>query len=166
MHALSIIFTSLLVSLGATIPVLSAAGALANSTTGALANSTKVWTLDEVYRKVHHKGQTCKWKFVLTESMSPPSYSDNDIVARCHFKVRALKGQDCRAGNFGLTQCSHGDPDFFVSGGHDKDGFLTLIVSNTYENADAFFGYLDADLDAHAMIPSQTSPIKTHDKTE
>ncbi|KAI1745907.1 hypothetical protein F4680DRAFT_2941 [Xylaria scruposa] len=157
MHAILVVLTSLLASLGTTIPVLSAVDAPANA--------TKVWTLDEVSRKPHHKSRVCKWGFTLTESMDPPSYSDSDMVIRCDFELRVLKGQDCRAGSFGLTQCSRRNPDFYVSGGHDKTGFLTLIVSNTYENAKAYFGYLDSVLTAGGMIPPQTSPVKTQNKT-
>ncbi|KAI0196650.1 hypothetical protein EV127DRAFT_84730 [Xylaria flabelliformis] len=157
MHAFFVVLTSLLASLGATTPVL--------STADAPTNLTKVWTLDEVSRKSHHKGRICKWEFTLTESMSPPSYDDSDMVIRCDFELRVLKGHDCRVGNFGLTQCSRRNPDFYVSGGHDKTGFLTLVVSNTFENAQAYFGYLDSVLDARGMIPPQTSPVKTQNKT-
>ncbi|KAI0552184.1 hypothetical protein F4679DRAFT_592671 [Xylaria curta] len=157
MHALLVVLTSLLASLGTTIPVL--------STADAPANLTKVWTLDEVSRRPHHKHRICKWGFTLTESMTPPSYSDSDMVIRCHFQLRVLKGQDCRAGNFGLTQCSRQNPDFYVSGGHDKNGFYTLIVSNNYMNEKAYYGFLDKALDAHGIIPPQTSPVIAQNKT-
>ncbi|KAI0456800.1 hypothetical protein F5B21DRAFT_502097 [Xylaria acuta] len=144
---------SLFASLGATTPVQIAAAAIGNT--------TKIWTLDEMERKTHHNNQTCRWHFSITESVSPPSYNDPNIITRCRFPVKVLKHQDCRAGNFGMTQCNHRNPDFFISGGHDKDGFLTLVVANTYENGQAYFGYLDSVLDAGGIIPPQTAPVKS-----
>ncbi|KAI8947039.1 hypothetical protein F4801DRAFT_595859 [Xylaria longipes] len=187
MYFLLVILASLFIRLGATGPVLSTVETSANlsiiptpsnlntiqtsvnlGTVETPANLTKQWTLYEVRRKLHKKHTVCHWRFHITESMTPDVPHGLDLTFICRFKVRVLKPGDCRAGDFGITQCDN-DPDFFVSGGHDKQGFLNLTVSNAYENSTAYFVYLDSVLDAGGMIPPQTSPVhvtKHRDGTE
>ncbi|KAI0490416.1 hypothetical protein F4859DRAFT_508220 [Xylaria cf. heliscus] len=120
----------------------------------------KIWTLDQMSRTPHHKGSTCRWRFTVTETHSPPSWNDTDTSVKCRFKIRVARHHDCRAANFGLTPCSETNPDYFISGGHDRNGMVVLAVENMAENARAFFGYLDASLDSHDEIPPQSSPIE------
>ncbi|KAI0443578.1 hypothetical protein F4803DRAFT_514672 [Xylaria telfairii] len=143
------------------------AGIVAGQDTATAVSSTlapretpgKQWTLDDVSRKPHEEMQVCKWRFTLTESDAGSGFNDTYYSLKCHFKVRAAKYHDCRVGNFGLTSCSADDPDYFVSGGHDKDGMVILAVENVSEQGRAYFAYLDSALDEGGILPPQTAPV-------
>ncbi|KAH8166706.1 hypothetical protein CIB48_g1563 [Xylaria polymorpha] len=146
--------TGHVVSLDTATPVL--------SSLAAEATPEKQWTLDEVSRKLHEEMQVCRWRFTITESDAGSGFNDTYYTVKCHFKVKAPKHHDCRMGDFGLTACSTTDPDFFISGGHDKDGMVVLAIENVSENGRAYFAYLDSALDVGGILPPQTSNVTVH----
>ncbi|ORY71505.1 uncharacterized protein BCR38DRAFT_519881 [Pseudomassariella vexata] len=97
------------------------------------------WVVSKVVRTHSEDLTNCNWDFHVSQSSVK-----NDVV--CTFTVTAQAGKDCRVAPFANIECS-GDSAFQVNAGHDDGGFIVLVLVNTFENALAYYGYDDAELD-------------------
>ncbi|KAI0907447.1 hypothetical protein F4823DRAFT_641352 [Ustulina deusta] len=153
MRSLTIIPVALLSLLGAATPV--------QPTSAAPSYPVEQWTLDQVSRKRVHKHRTCKWKMAITQSATEANGTTaNSTPVHCKFSVRVPKGHDCAVDDFGPVRCSKSHHGFYVSAGHNEDGFVAMVVENVNEDTRANFAFLDATLDSGRAIPPQTSTVR------
>ncbi|GAW12499.1 hypothetical protein ANO14919_018690 [Xylariales sp. No.14919] len=165
MRFVPVVLLALLVSLTAATPVHTARPVSTESPSVA-----KKWTLDEVVRQRFNDDRTCKWHLTIRQSITSANSTTpgttNSTVADpvpCDFLVQAASGLDCSIQGFGPIQCNKANHGFYVNAGHDKNGFIVMVVENVDENTQAYFGYLDSELDSGTTIPPQTSPVKSID---
>ncbi|KAK8062362.1 hypothetical protein PG997_014459 [Apiospora hydei] len=118
----------------------------------ALAEKTiGTWTLSDVHRTRSPDNTTCNWNFTITASeirgARPP--------AQCAFTVRGTKALGCDKRDLGDVTCTDGATQYDVGGGWSSQGFVVISVVNPTENAQAYFGYSDAQLNGGGDLPAQ-----------
>lgn len=120
------------------------------------------WTLDDVSRERTDDNKICEWKMAISQSppfSPPPVTNSTDAALHCSFKVPAANGSDCSVAAFPRKRCNPSNHDFYVSGGHNENGFVVVLVENLNENTMAFFGFADDVLDSSDDVPPQTSIV-------
>ncbi|KAI1123301.1 hypothetical protein F5Y10DRAFT_55767 [Nemania abortiva] len=175
MQFLAVILTIVLVSLSTAIPTQTTAAVVP---AGPAELQTK-WMLDGVSRIRTEDKKTCHWYMTITESTTttsnatstptptPSNTNSTSAPVHCHFRVLAPSGHDCGIGNFGPVKCSPSNHGFYVNAGHNsQNGFYVLVIVNTDENKQAYFGVSDSELDSGASIPPQTSPADDIDSDD
>lgn len=159
MYCVTAVLTALCVGLVAAMPTQVTSTAPAVS---ALPSGTNVkWTLDDVSRERTRENKTCEWAMAISQSppFSPPPANSTDAAVHCSFKVRVADGTDCGVAAFPRKRCSPSHHGFYVSAGHNEDGFMVVLVENLDENTMAFFGFADDVLDSGDDVPPQTSQV-------
>lgn len=122
------------------------------------------WTVSDVHRTKSADNTICDWHFAVTDS-SPATYTNSSSTSGaasstfvCEFNVTTPSGQDCGASSFSSYPCS-GNGQYTINGGHSTEGFVVITLVNPASETQAFFGFLDSDLDAPSDIQEQTKPV-------
>lgn len=157
MHSLSLLTTILFASISSATPI-HPSDSIPGVTT---------WTASEVSRS-HSQGDTACWWHMkigssnpfMAETSSPSTETTPDVVDEfdCVFQVVTTPGNDCRLKEFRDGQCAR--DGFIVGGGDSGLGFMVVVVYDTNEHVQAYFGFDDAALDSGAMIPATTSLVE------
>ncbi|KAI0166906.1 hypothetical protein GGR52DRAFT_574870 [Hypoxylon sp. FL1284] len=109
------------------------------------------WTVSDAHRTKSSGGAVCDWHFAVTTGGPGSSFA-------CDFNVTAPGGQDCGASSFSSYPCT-GNGQYTINGGHSSEGFVVITLLNAANETQAFFGFLDSDLDKAADIQAQTKPV-------
>ncbi|XXH00150.1 hypothetical protein Hte_006492 [Hypoxylon texense] len=126
---------------------------LAGASLAAASDPLGEWTVSDVHRAKSADKTLCDWHLAVTDAGAPPS------TFVCEFSVAAPGGQDCGASPFSAYPCS-GNGQYSINGGHSSEGFVVLTVVDPGRETQAFFGFLDSDLDDGAAdIQAQTKPV-------
>lgn len=119
-----------------------------------LATKVGEWTLTEFSRYCDDDGRFCAYHFSISEINL--NGADPGPGSACYFPVLGVNGQPANETNFQDLGCQPGPAWYRVNGGWNSNGYLIVVVTNTLENAYAFFGYNDLDLLEGASVQSQT----------
>ncbi|KAI1138640.1 hypothetical protein F5Y05DRAFT_45564 [Hypoxylon sp. FL0543] len=112
------------------------------------------WTVSNASRKRSQINTLCTWHFTVTDNTSG-GHTNN--VFDCDFNVTAQPGADCGLTSF-QDYCS-GNEAFTVNGGHSELGFVVVVLADTVQKSQAFFGFGDDALDSGSEIVQQTKPV-------
>jgi hypothetical protein len=121
----------------------------------ALAERVGYWTLYNFTLSCDDEGSRCAYHFSVSEET--PTAVNSPNVSPCLFTVDGKDGKPANQTDFQGIQCM-GNDQYMVNGGWSPDGFVTIVVTNIYENNYAFFAYQTAMLEAGKMVDSQTRP--------
>ncbi|KAI1776294.1 hypothetical protein F4818DRAFT_440661 [Hypoxylon cercidicola] len=137
-----------------------AAFSVAGASLAAASDPLGVWSVSDMHRAKSADGTLCDWHFTVTDSRPIANYSASGPGSTfvCEFNVTAPSGQDCGASPFSSYPCS-GNSQYTINGGHSNEGFVVITLLNAVKRTQAFFGFLDSDLDAAADIEKQTRPV-------
>lgn len=113
------------------------------------------WTLSD-FSRYCYSDTSCAYHFLLGED----NLNGVNPNARfpCDFTVPSEDGKPANETDFENVPCQQGPPWYRVNGGWNPDGYVVIVVTNTVENAYAFFGYNDVDLEGGTPVGWQTQP--------
>ncbi|KAI0434758.1 hypothetical protein F5Y09DRAFT_295576 [Xylaria sp. FL1042] len=144
-------------------PLLGAASPVQTMTSMAQPSADEAWVVNDVSRKRYNDNTLCMWKLQIKQTFISSSTATDPLA--CAFEAHVPKGHDCGVDEFGPAVCSKDVDSLYINIGHDSDGFVVMVVSNTETNGRAYFAFTDASLDSGDGIPPQTSPVQYSDPT-
>lgn len=121
-----------------------------------LAEKVGVWTLENFGRYCDQYGAVCAYHFSIVEDNF--SESGPRDTWPCTFTVLGENGKAANETDFQDVPCSAGLPVYRVNGGWNSDGYMVVVVTNLGDQAYAFFGYKDEDLDGGKSVDVETRP--------
>ncbi|RDL37306.1 uncharacterized protein BP5553_04739 [Venustampulla echinocandica] len=107
------------------------------------------WTLTAFTRTCDDAANTCHYSFGVQQNDGP------QILPACDYTIHGTT-QSARITDYQSQPCG---PSWLINQGHDPNGFIVVVVTDTAKHERAFYGYEDAWLvDGQAVTPDVSSP--------
>ncbi len=111
------------------------------------------WTLYNFARFCQNDGSTCLYTFGIEED------PDSCVFSPCVFTVDAKDGKPANQTDFQEIDCLNMEWfKYKINGGWDPSGYMTLVVTNTGRQANAYFSFNDGDTEKGKVVASQSRP--------
>ena len=111
------------------------------------------WTVRNFARLCQNDGSVCMYTFGIEED------PDSCIFSPCVFTVAAADGKPANQSDFQQVECPNMEWfTYKVNGGWDPRGYMTIVVTNTDRQADAYFSFQDQDIEKAQVVASLSSP--------
>ncbi|KAB5563165.1 hypothetical protein GE09DRAFT_772748 [Coniochaeta sp. 2T2.1] len=114
-----------------------------------LSESVGYWTLHDFSIQCDDAGVSCVCHFSVSKDEGETRRDD------CLFKVDGEAGQRANETDFGNVSCL-GTDQWRTNGGWSAQGFLTVVVTDTYAGEYAFFAYSDDKMSGGQVVDEQT----------
>ena len=111
------------------------------------------WTVRNFARFCQNDGSMCMYTFGIEED------PDSCVFSPCVFTVEAAEGKPANQSDFQQVECPNMEWfTYKVNGGWDPRGYMTIVVTNTDRQADAYFSFQDEDIEKGQVVASMSSP--------
>jgi hypothetical protein len=115
------------------------------------------WTLRGFEHICTSDSSACLVRLVVLENPNGNMDPDpNDPGTTCMFVIYPEAGKPAADSGWNDSRCSDESPQYRINGGWSDMGFITVVVTNKVEDANAFFSYGKDAIAAGAYQPDQS----------
>ncbi|RKU42437.1 hypothetical protein DL546_001586 [Coniochaeta pulveracea] len=115
------------------------------------------WTLRGFTHICTSDNSACVVRLVVLENPNGNMDPDpNDPGTTCLFAVYPEAGKSAADSGWNDSRCSNESPQYRINGGWSDMGFITVVVTNKFEDANAFFSYGKDAIADGAYQPDQS----------
>jgi hypothetical protein len=115
------------------------------------------WTLRGFEEICTADSSACVVRLVVLENPNGSMDPDpNDPGTTCLFVIYPEAGKSAADSGWNNSKCSDESPQYRINGGWSDMGFITVVVTNKAEGANAFFSYDKAAIADGAYQPDQS----------